>query len=103
MPLKIIAGIVFVGACVSLYFAAGWLLIMPRFPGESYFTLERMLYGIGYTILALALIASTGWIWSRSGSSLRLQKVIVNAFRWAVASIALLWIALMVLGGIRQG
>jgi hypothetical protein len=103
MPLKITAGALFVGACVALYFGAGWLFIMPRFPGESYFTLERILYGIGSTLLGATLLVAVGWIWTRSGSSLRLQKAIVNAFRWAMAAVALFWIALMVIGGIRQG
>lgn len=103
MPLKIAAGILFAGACASLYFAAGWLFIVPHFPGESYFTLERMLYGIGSMLLSVILLVSVGWTWTRSGSGLSLRKAIANSFRWAMAAVALFWIALMVIGGIRQG
>jgi hypothetical protein len=50
MPMKIISGFLFVAACVSLYFGSGWLLVMPRF-GDSYFTPERMMSGVGLTSL----------------------------------------------------
>ena len=103
MPLKITAGILFAGACASLYFGTGWLFMMPHFPGEGYFTLERMLYGIGPMLLSGALLVSVGWTWTRSGTSLSLRKAIISSFRWAMAAVILFWSALMVIGGIRQG
>lgn len=102
MPLKITAGILFAAACLALYFGAGWLFVMPRFPGESYFTLERMVYGIGSMLLTVALLVSVGWTWTRSGSGPTLRKAISNSFRWAMAAVALFWLVLMVIGGIRQ-
>ena len=51
MQLKMFSGLMFSTACVLLYFGAGWLFVMPRFPGESYFTLERLVSGLGSTLL----------------------------------------------------
>ena len=103
MPVKIIAGTLFIGACVSLYFGAGWLFIVPHFPGESYFTVERMLYGLGSTLLSASLLVTAGWTWTRSGSGVSLRKAVMNAFRLGIAAVGLFWLALMVIGGIRQG
>jgi hypothetical protein len=89
-------------ACVLLYFGAGWLFVMPRFPGESYFTLERLFSGVGSTILSLALVAGAGWTWSRSGSA-KASVAIKVSFSLAVGLIGLFWLVLMIIGGIRQG
>ena len=103
MPLKITAGILFAVACLSLYFGAGRMAVRrARFPGESYFTLERMVYGVGSMLLTVALLVSVGWTWTRSGSGLTLRKAVGNSFRWAMAAVALFWLVLMVIGGIRQ-
>ncbi len=102
MPLKITAGILFATACLSLYFGAGWLFVVPRFPGESYFTLQRMVYGFGSMLLSLGLLVSVGWAWNRAGTGLTLRKAIGHSFRWAIAAVALFWLVLMVIGGIRQ-
>lgn len=102
MSMKIVAVILFIVACIALYFGGGWLFIMPRFPGESYFTFERLLYGVGSTLLAAGLLTLVGWIWTRSDSRISPCKAIVNSFRWAVAAVGLFWLALMVIGGIRQ-
>lgn len=79
------------------------LLVVPGYPGESYFAAKRMLYGILPTLLSVALLFTVGWLWTRSGSSVGLGKSIVNSFSRAVGSLVLFWIGLMIIGGIRQG
>jgi hypothetical protein len=103
MSMKIISGLLFITTCVSLYFGTGWLFVMPRFPGESYFTFERMLSGIGLTLLSAALLVTVGWLWTRSGSAVGLGRAVANSFSWAGGAIVLFWLALMSIGGIRQG
>ena len=101
--MKIVSGILFAGACVALYYGSGMLLVVPGYPGESHFAAKRMLYGILPTLLSAGLLASAGWFWARSGSAVTLTKAIANSFSWAIAAVALFWIALMIIGGIRQG
>jgi hypothetical protein len=98
MPLKIAAVVLFAAACLSLYFGVGWLFLMPRFPGESYFTVERIVYGVGSMLLTVALLVSVGWAWTRSGVGLTVGKAISNSFGWAMAAVALFWLLLMVMG-----
>lgn len=103
MPLKIISGLLFIGACVALYYGTGMLLVVPGFPGESYFALKRMLYGVLPTLLSAALLLASGWLWTRSGSGINLRKAVANSFSLAVGAVVLFWIGLLVIASIRQG
>ena len=102
MRLRMFSVLMFSAACVLLYFGAGWLFVMPRFPGESYFTLERLLSGLGSTLLSVALLGGAGWTWSRSGKT-SASVAIKRSFSVAVGLIGLSWLVLMIIGGIRQG
>jgi hypothetical protein len=87
-------------ACVLLYFGAGWLFVIPRFPGESYFTFERLFLRLGSTLLSLALLGGAGWTWSRSDKT-SASVAITRSFSFAVGLIGLFWPMLMIIGGIR--
>lgn len=87
---------------MSLYFGAGWLLVVPQFPGEGYFRLERTLSGFGLTLLSAAMLAGAGWLWTRLGAGVHSGKGIANAFSREGAAFVLFWIAPMIIGGIRQ-
>ena len=102
MPMKIISGLLFIPACVSLYFGTFWLFVMPRF-GEGYFTFERMLSGVGLTLLSAVLLVTVGWLWTRSRSAVSLGKAVANSFSWAGGAGMLFWLALLIMAGIRQG
>jgi hypothetical protein len=103
MFLKLCSALLFVAACVCLYFGSGWLLILPRFPGESYFTPERLMSGVGLSTLGIVLLFGCGWAWSRlsrlTPASIAMRKV----FSLAAGVVALFWLTLMIIGGIRQG
>jgi hypothetical protein len=101
--MKIISSILFAGACIALYYGSGMLLIVPGYPGESYFAAKRMLYGILPTLLSAVLLVSAGWFWTRSGSTVSLRKAIANSFSWAVAAVLLFWLGPLIVAGIRQG
>ena len=103
MPLKLCCALLFVAACVCLYFGTGWLFIMPRFPGESYFTSERIVSGVGLAALGLVLLFASGWAWSQSSHSTPTIIAVKNVFSIAAGVLALFWLALMIIGGIRQG
>jgi hypothetical protein len=102
MRLKLCSGLMFSTTCVLLCFGAGWLFLMPRFPGESYFTLERLFSGLGSTLLGLALLCGAGWAWSASDKT-SASVAIKRSFSFAVGLIGLFWLVLMIIGGIRQG
>ena len=78
------------------------LLVMPGYPGESYFAVERILYGILPSLLSAALLATVGWLWVRSGSSVTLKKAIGRSFSFAVAAVLLFWIGLIIMADLRQ-
>ena len=103
MPMKIISGLLFIGACVALYGGTVMLLFVPGYPGESYFTAKRMLYGIPPVILSIASLVSAAWIWTRSGSAISLRKAIARSCSWAVGVLLLFGIVALIIGGIRQG
>jgi hypothetical protein len=102
MLLRTCSIVLFLGGCVSLYFAVGWLFLMPGFPGESYFTFGRMLPGGGYTLASALALILAGWVWGLA-SNVTTGKAIGNSLRFALAAVVLFWIVLFVIGGIRQG
>ncbi len=101
--MKIISGVLFAGACVLLYYGTTMLLLVPGYPGETFFAAKRMLYGGLPTLLSAALLVSAGWLWTRSGSAVSLRKAIANSFSWALGAVVLFWIGLLIVAGIRQG
>ncbi|MBZ5580369.1 MAG: hypothetical protein LAP40_27765 [Acidobacteriia bacterium] len=101
--MKIISGILFSGACFLLYYGGTMLLLVPGYPGESYFAAKRMLYGALPTLLSAGFLVSAGWLWTRSGSTISLKKAIANSFSWAVGAVTLFWLVLVIIAGIRQG
>lgn len=103
MSMKILSLLLFVIACIALYAGAIMLLFVPGYPGESYFAPKRMLYGIPPTVLSIVLLVAVGWVWTRSGSTIRLSRAIKNSFLCAIGTLTLFGIVAMIIGGIRQG
>ena len=102
MLLKIVSGLLFIVACISLYYGTAMLFLVPGYAGESYFAANRMLYGLLPVLLCIVLLVFCGWLWTRSGSAVNLWKAIANSFSWAVVTVVLFWIGLLVVAGIRQ-
>ena len=100
--MKIVSILVFIGACVLLYFGSGMLMVVQGYPGEGYFAPRRILYGVLPTILSAALLVSVGWLWTRSDSAVSLRKAIANSFAWALGAIGLFWIGLLIVASFRQ-
>jgi hypothetical protein len=85
----------FVAACVSLYFGSGMLLLVPGYPGESYFAKERFIYGVLPALLSIGLLMVTAAIWVRSGISMTFRDAASLAFALAVTTIILFWVGLI--------
>jgi hypothetical protein len=84
MPITKITGVLlFVAACVSLYFGSFWLLVMPRFPGESYFTPERMMSGVGLTSLSGALLVGSDGCGRVREAKSASERPVANSFSLA--------------------
>lgn len=103
MRLKTICVLLFLGACFSLYYGSGMLLLFPATPGEGYFAAWRILYGVLPTLLSAVLLVVVGWLWTRTGSAVGLERAIGNSFSWAIGAVLLFWIGVLIIAGIRQG
>ena len=101
--MKLFCAPLFAGAWVALYYGTFMLLLAPGNPGESYFAAKRMLYGIPSTLSSIALLLATAWLWTRSGSAISLRKAIANSFSWAVGTLILFWIVVLIIASVRQG
>jgi hypothetical protein len=102
MPIRLVCVPLFIGACVLLYFGSGMLLVVPSIPGH-YFDLKLLLYGVLPIVLSATLLATVGWLWTRSGGSLNLGKAIGRSFSFAIAAVLLFWIGLIIIADLRQG
>jgi hypothetical protein len=102
MPVRTVCALLFVAACVSFYFGSGWLFMLPTFPGEHYFSRERMVPGLGFSALGIVLVIIAGWMWARISGTLSLGTAIGNCFSFAGAAVILFWMSLIIIGAVRQ-
>jgi hypothetical protein len=56
-----------------------------------------------YSLLRDSPLVAVGWLWDRSKGSADPVTVIGKTFDYAAGAIALLWLGLMIIGGILQG
>jgi len=97
MGIKVLSIGIAVVACGLLYFGTGMLLLVPGFPGESYFTSGRMIYGAVPTMSSAALLVLAGWLWSRAVGDTEWSKFVGKAFSWAIAAVVVFWIGLIII------
>jgi hypothetical protein len=90
-----------IAACVCLYFAAVTLLMIPRYPGESYLNWFRIVYGLVPALLCVSLPALAGWLWSRSGGPASVETYIQRALLGVVGAVALFFTCLVVVGRVK--
>lgn len=100
--MKFLTILLFLVACISLYYGSGMLLLDPRFRGESYFVRERIVYGVLPTLSSVALLVATSWMWVRSGGSVTFGKAVCISFALAATAIILFWVGLTILANVRQ-
>ena len=62
MQLRVISTLLFIAACVLLYFGTGMLLVVPGYPGEAYFVTKRVLYGFLPCVCSGTLLIAVGWL-----------------------------------------
>ena len=94
----------FVGACALLYYGSAMLLLVPGDVGESYLKSLfswRFLYGVVPTLASAVLLVVVGWLWDRSKGSADPVIAIGKTFACAGGAVALFWIGLMIVAGIR--
>jgi hypothetical protein len=94
----------FVGPCALLYYGSGMLLLVPGDVGESYLRslfAGRLLYGVLPTLASAVLLVIVGWLWDRSKGSADPVIAIGRTFAWAGGAVAVFWIGLMIVAGIR--
>ena len=100
---KLLSVLLFAIACVLLYFGTGMLLVVPGYPGESYFVTKRILYSVLPTAFGGALLIAVGWLWGRARGTENYWKYVKRSFLCATAAISLFWIGLLIVAGFRQG
>ena len=91
----------FIAACGLLYFGSGILLFVPGYRGESYFSSGRVTYGVLPTITSALLLTVVGWLWSRKSGDLK--RSLKRTYSLASMAVGIIWTALWVIGGLRQG
>jgi hypothetical protein len=103
MQLKFVSILLFVVACVVLYFGTGMLFVVPGYPGEGYFVRKRILYGLLPTMSSAGLLVAVGWLWDRSSKPEDCGKYVKRSFLYAMAAISLFWLGLIIIADFRQG
>ena len=51
-------------AIALLYYGATMLVFVPGYPGERYFSVGRLVYGVGPTVASLTMIVLAAKTWS---------------------------------------
>jgi hypothetical protein len=100
---RIICAGLFIGACVLLWIGGGMLFLVPGYPGEGYWAVERVKYGIVPAAAALSLLAAVGWLWTRSGSPLTLRNAIQRSISLAIGACVLFYFVMAFIAAQRQG
>ena len=87
--------------CFFLYVGTFVLLLVPRFPEESYLAWHRILYGVAPTVLSIALLTLAGWLWNRSGGAASLNTSVQRAFLVAIGLVALFLVGLIMVANLQ--
>jgi hypothetical protein len=105
MRFKLVCVPLFVGACFLFLCGSAMLLLVPGYPGESYIkslVQGRFLYGVVPTLASAVLLVMVGWLWDRSNDSPDPVKSIGKSFAYAGGAIALFWIGMLIVAGVRN-
>ena len=100
--MKLAARIVlFAIGCWLLSYGSAMVLFVPGAPGH-YFDANLGLYGVVPLLLSAGLFVLVGVLSARSRGSARVAKSIVNTVSFGVATVALFYIAMGVVGSLRK-
>ena len=105
LRIKLVCGLLFIGACVLLYVGTTMLFLVPGNPGENYIKslfAGRFVYGVLPFTGSVLLLTTVGWLWDLSNGSLDIAKAIGRTFSTAVAAILLFWVVVIVIAGLRH-
>ena len=93
--IRSLSGIAGVAGLLGLYFGTGMLFLVPGYPGESFFTLGRIGYGLLPSILGLSFLVFAGWLWAQSKEANLVSTYLKRAVVGAVAIVGLFWLVLI--------
>ena len=100
--MKLACVVLFIAACALLYFGSGMLLFVPGYPGENYFALKRVIYGVLPALGSVGLLTLVSWLWVRPARFRDLKKSVLMTYSLALVAVALFWLGLMIIGSRGQ-
>ncbi len=77
------------------------LFLVPGNPGESFWVIDRMKYGLLPTLSGVLLLALAGILWSRA-TARKVESTINRALIGGVAIVGIFWVVLIVIANFEH-